>query len=83
MEILSIRPAAGPKTLAYFDLEIGGHLRIYNLMLRSTPSGLRTVAPNACGRHAATFHPELAFQITEAAKSALDGGRAANDFTSD
>jgi hypothetical protein len=39
--------------LAYFDLEIGGHLRIYNLMLRrNTESQLRTVAPQACGKHA-------------------------------
>lgn len=77
MRILSIRPTAGAKTLAYFDVEIGDHLRIYNLQLRQTPGGLRTVAPNACGKHAATFHPILAEQITAAAVAA-HGGRVAN-----
>ena len=79
MKILNLRPAVGPKTLAYFDVEIGEHLRIYNLMLRRTDDGkLRTVAPNACGKHAATFHPVLGEQISQAAAAALSGGRAAN-----
>jgi hypothetical protein len=78
MKVISIRPTAGAKTLAYFDVEMGEHLRLYNLQLRQTPVGLRTVAPNACGKHAATFHPTLAEQITAAAAAALNGGHAAN-----
>lgn len=78
MRIISIRPTAGSKTLAYFDVEMGEHLRLYNLQLRQTPVGLRTVAPNACGKHAATFHPILAEQITTAAAAALNGGPAAH-----
>ncbi|MER9032412.1 hypothetical protein [Mesorhizobium sp. M0674] len=72
MNIIAIRPAAGPKTLAYFDLEIGGHLRIYNLILRRNTEGkLRTVAPQACGKHAVTFLPKFAEQISQAAAAAL------------
>lgn len=78
MEVLSIRPAVGTKTLAYFDLAIGDHLRLYNLQLRTTPGGPRIVAPKACGKHAATFHPALAEQITRAAVAAL-GGPTADD----
>ncbi|WP_287322429.1 hypothetical protein [Mesorhizobium sp.] len=79
MKILEIRPTAGSKTLAYFDIELGEHLRIYNLMLRRGLDGkLRTLAPNACGKHSATFHPILAEQISQAAAAAFNGGRAAN-----
>ncbi|MGY6568519.1 MAG: hypothetical protein ACXIVE_05940 [Salinarimonas sp.] len=76
MRILSIRPAAGTKTLAYFDVEISEHLRLYNLQLRAIPMGMRTVAPNACGKHAASFHPILGEQITQAAAAALKGHAA-------
>ncbi|MEO4000332.1 hypothetical protein [Mesorhizobium sp. CAU 1732] len=71
--VLAIRPApdGAGKVLATFDVEIGDHLRIYNLQLRQSPAGLRTIAPNACGKHAATFHPVLAEQITKAAEAAL------------
>lgn len=80
MRILSIRPTAGPKVLAYFDLEVSEHLRIFNLMLRRGGDGkVRTIAPNACGKHAASFHPELAEQISQAAAAALEGGHAAHD----
>ena len=78
MNILSIWPAAGEKELAYFDVEIGPHLRLYGLVLRRTPNGrLRTFAPKVSGKHAASFHPELAEQITAAATAALEG-RVAN-----
>ena len=80
MRILSIRPAAGTKTLAYFDVEISEHLRLYNLQLREIPGGMRTVAPTAAGKHAATFHPILAERITQAAAAALKG-HAAYDQT--
>jgi hypothetical protein len=82
MKILAIRPAppgAGTKTLAHFDVEISEHLRLYNLTLRETGTGkLRTIAPNAAGKHCATFHPVLAEQITRAAAAVLDGGHAAS-----
>lgn len=80
MKILSVRPAAGPIVLAHFDLEVSEQLRIYNLALRRTPDGrLRTIAPNAAGKHAATFHPDLAEKISRAAAAAL-GGLAAHEF---
>jgi len=72
MQILSIRPAAGTKELAYFDVEIGPHLRLFNLVLKRGPDGMpRTYAPKAFGKHAASFHPSLAQQITDAAAAAL------------
>ena len=77
MKILSIRPApagAGTRTVATFDAEIGEHLRLYGLMLREFKDGVRrTIAPNANGRHAATFHPTLGEQLTAAASAALKG----------
>ncbi|MCK5932082.1 MAG: hypothetical protein KAG89_07900 [Fulvimarina manganoxydans] len=81
MKILAVRPAprsASGRVLAFFDVEIGEHLRLYNLALRRTPDGrLRTVAPRTDGKHCATFHPDLANDISAAANVAL-GGRAAN-----
>ncbi len=79
MKIISIRPVAGAKCIAIFDLQVGDHIRICNLMLRRLPDGqLRTVAPNAGGKHAVTFHPVLAEQISKAAEAAL-GGPVAHD----
>lgn len=79
MKIIDVRPPGRPKDLAVFDIEIGPHLRLYNLTLRKSPDGrLRTLAPNAAGKHSATFHPDLAEQITRAAAAAI-GGLAAND----
>ncbi|PLU03810.1 hypothetical protein BMJ29_21000 [Sinorhizobium medicae] len=80
MQILSIRPTAGVKEAAYFDVEISPHLRLFNLILRRTPDGrFRTFAPKAFGKHAASFHPELAQQITDAAAAALGGNAAHAD----
>lgn len=77
MRVIDIRPQNGPSAIAHFDVEISEHLRLYNLVLRKTPDGrLRTYAPNACGKHTATFHPFLAKQITEAATAALESGTA-------
>ncbi|MEF2548528.1 hypothetical protein VQ045_15315 [Aurantimonas sp. E1-2-R+4] len=79
MLILNVRPTFGEKVLATFDLELGGNLRLYNMALRRTPDGrLRSVAPKALGKHAATFAPDLADQISRAAHAALEGGRAAH-----
>lgn len=78
--ILSIRPTpngVGSRTLAHFDVELG-HIRVFGLLLREFADGTRrTIAPNAAGRHAATFHPETAEKITAAASAAL-GGLTAN-----
>ncbi|WP_165219527.1 hypothetical protein [Affinirhizobium pseudoryzae] len=82
MKIINVRPGGRPKDLAVFDIEIGPHLRLYNLTLRKSPDGrLRTLAPNAAGKHSASFHPELAEQITRAAVAAM-GGFAANEIES-
>jgi hypothetical protein len=85
MKILDIRPApagAATRALARFDAEVGGHLRLYNLSLRIAGDGRHwIVAPNACGKHAASFHPDLASAITAAAVAALEsaGGRKPHD----
>lgn len=83
MEITDVRPTGRPKDIAVFDVQIGPHLRLYNLTLRRTPDGrLRTLAPNAAGKHSASFHPELAEKITLAAAAAI-GGYAANEIESE
>jgi hypothetical protein len=72
MHILSIRPEAGPVPRARFDVEVAPDLRLYNLLLREVGSGrYRTYAPNAHGKHAVSFHPNLAEKITTAAVAAL------------
>lgn len=74
MKILGFRPTAGPRLVAYFDVEVADNLRIYNMELRRTSSGqLRSYAPKAGGKHAATFHPSLATEITRAAEAVLKG----------
>lgn len=79
MQILSIRPAAGASTLAVFDVELTPHLRLFNMVLKRGPDGCpRTYAPKVSGKHAASFHPELAQQITNAAAAAFKE-RAAYD----
>lgn len=79
LRILSIRPEAGTSMCARFDLEVTPHLRIFNLVLRRISGGqYRSYAPNACGKHSASFHPDLAEKITTAAVAALQE-RAANE----
>lgn len=78
MKILSIRPLEGPGAVARFDVEINEHLRLFSLNLRRTPDGRwRTYAANSCGKHVASFHPDLAEKITTAAVAAMNGGSAA------
>ncbi|WP_064692010.1 hypothetical protein [Rhizobium aegyptiacum] len=82
MEIHNLRPAAGTNERAIFDVQIGPHLRLYNLVLKESPDGrLRTFAPKVFGKHAASFHPELAQQITNAAVAAMNGGAAYDSRT--
>lgn len=81
MKILQIRPVpkGTGKTIARFDLEINGGLRMYGLILREQPDGWRAIAaPQLEGRRFATFLPEVAAQITELASAAYDGGTNAS-----
>ncbi len=82
MEILQVRPPTRPRDVAMFDVQIGPHLRLYNLILRAAGDGFRVIAPSAFGKHSATFTPELAAQITKAAVAAM-GGRKANEIESE
>lgn len=73
-------PKGTGKTIARFDLEINGGLRMYGLVLREQPDGWRAIAaPQSDGRRFATFLPEIAAQITELASAAYDGGKYASD----
>jgi hypothetical protein len=78
--ILAIRPApagAGGKNIARFDVEIGGNIRLYGLLLREFPDGTRRISgPQSDGRHFATFLPDIASAITSAASSAFEGQHA-------
>ncbi|KAA9382476.1 hypothetical protein [Neorhizobium galegae] len=60
------------KEIAYFDIEIGRHLRVFNMVLKIGPDGRpRSYAPKARGKRAASFHADLAQRITDAAEAAL------------
>ncbi|WP_143242833.1 hypothetical protein [Agrobacterium tumefaciens] len=56
----------GSNTIARFDVQLDG-LRLHNVALKKTRSGLRVFAPSAFGAAAATFTPEFATAIIEAA----------------
>ncbi|MCZ8547634.1 hypothetical protein OOJ09_25900 [Mesorhizobium qingshengii] len=72
MQILAIRPEAGGRTLARFDLQLVDGVRLYNLKLTEKADGRRRVfAPSAFGYPAATFTTEIAEQIVRAAGVAL------------
>ena len=74
MKILSIRPTASNKDVAAFDVELSPHLRLFNLTLRRGADGaLRIYAAKALGKHSASFHPDLAQEITSAAEAAMGG----------
>jgi len=86
MRILDIRPdgyrtANGSKTLALFDLEVTGGIRIYNIAYRELPNGeKRVIAPNAHGKRAATFDLPTARELTRMAAIAYsDMGAKAFD----
>jgi hypothetical protein len=81
MEVKNLRPPYRPQDLAEFDLQIGPHLRIFSLAIRRLPDGrYRILAPNAAGKHSASFHPTLCVEIVEAVLAAM-GGFTANDNT--
>lgn len=60
MKILSLRrqPPGGP-VIARFDVQLDG-MRLHNVALKQTGSGLRVFAPSAFGCAAVTFTPETA-----------------------
>lgn len=77
MEIISLRRPYKPQDLAEFDLQIGQHLRLFNLTIRRLPNGhYRIFAPNAYGKHSATFAPALAAEIISAVLTAMGGTQA-------
>ncbi|MBN9029107.1 MAG: hypothetical protein J0I23_04820 [Rhizobiales bacterium] len=76
MQVINIRRSGRPREAVIFDIQIGDHLRLYNLSLRECGNGYRVIAPNAFGKHSATFTPTLAEQITRAAVAAIGGRRA-------
>lgn len=79
MEIVNLRPPYRPQDMAEFDLQIGHHLRIFNLAIRRLPNGhYRIIAPNAAGKNSASFAPTLSAEIVSAALAAI-GGKSAND----
>lgn len=73
MKIISIRPAppGSGNTLCRFDVQLDG-MRLHNVSLKRTGSGLRVFAPSAFGCAAVTFTPE-----TAAALIALASGEIA------
>ncbi|PDT75741.1 hypothetical protein [Bradyrhizobium sp. C9] len=73
MKILSIRPSPpGGSTLARFDLELNGHLRLYNLGLRQRGNDrCWTVAPNAFHERTAAFGEQFNRAISDLALAAL------------
>ncbi|MCA0341241.1 MAG: hypothetical protein LCH99_16125 [Proteobacteria bacterium] len=64
MHIISIRPAplGSGSLLARFDVQLDG-LRLHNVSLKRTGSGLRVFAPSAFGCAAVTFTPEVAAEL--------------------
>jgi hypothetical protein len=74
IQIRALRSNGG-RDIATFDVAITEHLRLFDLTLRkSEDGGYRTYAPKAAGKHAASFHPDLANQLSAAALAALAGG---------
>lgn len=73
MEVLSIRPAppGSGNTLARFDVQLDGGVRLFNLKLASGQAGLRAHAASAFGSPTATFTPETAAEIVRLASAAL------------
>ncbi|WP_168340481.1 hypothetical protein [Rhizobium laguerreae] len=77
IEIINVRPPWRTADLCVFDAQIGPNLRLFNLALRHLPNGHhRVLAPNAAGKHSASFAPPLANEIAKAALAKLGGQRA-------
>lgn len=77
LDIRPVPPGAG-RTIARFDLEIDGCIRLYGLILRELPDGSKRIAgPQESGRRFATFLPDIAEKIIEAI-AIFEGPNAAN-----
>jgi hypothetical protein len=76
VQILSYRPAQeGGSAIARVDVEFDG-IRLNNLLLKQTKSGLRVFGPNVFGRAAVSFTPEAAAALIGAIRGAsAHGGR--------
>lgn len=67
MKIIDIRREhAVGNTIARFDVQMDG-MRLHNVALKRTRSGLRVFAPSAFGAAAVTFTPETASALIKAA----------------
>jgi hypothetical protein len=73
MHILSIRPAKpGGKAIAFFDAEVSPGIRMFDLALRrGADGGLRVYAPNAFGRHCASFSADVVDELSALAHEEL------------
>lgn len=71
MRVLSVRRLHAGNAIARFDIELPGGIRLFNLKLSQTPRGLRVHSASAFGNSTATFTPETAEAITQAAREAL------------
>ncbi|MGT2443075.1 hypothetical protein ACU4I5_10855 [Ensifer adhaerens] len=71
MKVLSIRPLHAGNAIARFDIEVPGGIRLFNLKLSQPPRGLRVHSASAFGNSTATFTPETAEAITQAAREAI------------
>lgn len=71
MKLLAYRlMPAGSATRARVDIETPFGVRLFNVAIKHTDRGWRAFAPSSFGSAAATFTPEFAAQIIDAA---LDG----------
>ncbi|MER8921704.1 hypothetical protein [Mesorhizobium sp. M0802] len=74
MKILKIRRSHASGADARFDIALNDQLRLFGLHLTKNENGSwRTYAPRNSSVRVASFHPELAEQITRAAVAALEG----------
>lgn len=73
MRVIAIRPepSGAKNTIARFDVELSGGIRLFNLKLSNGGNGLRVFAPSAFGTAAATFTHPVAAALAEAANKKL------------
>jgi hypothetical protein len=72
MEVIDIRPQhGGGNTVALFDVQLGEHIKMFNLKLVRGRDGMRVYAPSAFGSNVAAFTVKLADQMIRAAMAAL------------
>lgn len=72
MNIISYRlMPAGGSTRARVDVETPWGIRLFNVAIKHTDRGWRAFGPSSFGSAAATFTPEIAAQIIDAARDAI------------